>query len=90
MDVQGRKGLELRAPGVVNVRTFHWQSRMAELDFILQAVTGANHAEAVQALLAIPNPAQVVVSVAYVREPGIEALEAAIAPLGAEGRAIRG
>ena len=54
---------------------------MAELDFILQAVTTANHAKALQALLAIPNPTEVLVSVAFVREPGLEAVEAAIRPL---------
>jgi HKD family nuclease len=54
---------------------------MAELDFILQAVTTANHAKALQALLALPNPNEVLVSVAFVREPGLEAVEAAIKPL---------
>jgi HKD family nuclease len=54
---------------------------MAELDFILQAVTTANHAKALQALLALPNPSEVLVSVAFVREPGLEAVEAAIKPL---------
>lgn len=59
---------------------------MAELDFILQAVTTANHAKAIQALLALPNPSDVLVSVAYVREPGLDALEAAIKPLAAKAR----
>lgn len=54
---------------------------MAELDFILQAVTTANHAKAIQALLALPNPTEVLVSVAFVREPGLEAVEEAIKPL---------
>jgi HKD family nuclease len=54
---------------------------MAELDFILQAVTAANHAQALQALLALLNPTEVLVSVAFVREPGLESVEAAIKPL---------
>jgi HKD family nuclease len=55
--------------------------KMAELDFILQAVTTANHAKALQALLALPNPTEVLVSVAFVREPGLDAVEAAIKPV---------
>jgi HKD family nuclease len=59
---------------------------MAELNFILQAVTSANHAEALQALLALPNPTEVLVSVAFVREPGLDAVEAAIKPIAAKAR----
>jgi HKD family nuclease len=59
---------------------------MAELDFILQAVTTANHAKAVKALLALPNPSEVLVSVAFVREPGLNAVEAAIKPLAPKAR----
>jgi HKD family nuclease len=51
---------------------------MAELDFILQAVTTQNHAGAVRALLGLPNPTQVLISVAFVREDGLDALETAI------------
>ena len=54
---------------------------MAELDFILQAVTTANHAGAVRALLGLPNPTEVLVSVAFVREAGLDAVEVAIKPL---------
>jgi HKD family nuclease len=53
---------------------------MAELDFILQAVTTANHAQAVKALLGLENPTQVLISVAFVRETGLDAIEAAIKP----------
>jgi HKD family nuclease len=60
--------------------------RMAELEFILQAVTTANHAEALRALLALPNPTEVLVSVAFVREPGLDAVEAAIKPIAARAR----
>jgi HKD family nuclease len=59
---------------------------MAELDFILQAVTTANHAKALKALLALPNPSEVLVSVAFVREPGLDAVEAAIKPLAPKAR----
>jgi HKD family nuclease len=57
---------------------------MAELDFILQAVTTSNHAEAIRALLGIPKPTQVLVSVGFVRESGLDAVEAAIKPLAAQ------
>ena len=53
---------------------------MAELNFILQAVTTANHAEAIRTLLSISQPTQVLVSVAFVRELGLNAVEAAIKP----------
>lgn len=59
---------------------------MAELDFILQAVTTANHAKALKALLALRNPTEVLVSVAFVREPGLDAVEAAIKPLAPKAR----
>lgn len=59
---------------------------MAELDFILQAVTTRNHAKDLQALLAIPSPAEVLVSVAFVREPGLDAVEAAIKPIATKAR----
>lgn len=59
---------------------------MAKLDFILQAVTTANHAKALQALLALPNPTEVLISVAFVREPGLDAVEEAIKPVAANTR----
>ena len=59
---------------------------MAELDFILQAVTTANHAEAIRELLGLPKPTQVLVSVGFVRESGLDAVEAAIKPLAAKVR----
>ncbi len=52
---------------------------MAELDFILQAVTTANHSDSIKNLL-LPNPNHILISVAFVREPGLEALEASITP----------
>ena len=54
---------------------------MAEVDFILQAVTTANHAKALQTLLALSDPTEILVSVAFVKESGLEAIEAAIKPL---------
>ena len=59
---------------------------MAELDFILQAVTATNHAEAIRELLGLPKPKQVLVSVGFVRESGLDAVEAAIKPLAAKVR----
>lgn len=56
------------------------QEQMAELNFILQAVTTANHAEAIRTLLSLPQPTQILVSVAFVRELGLNAVEAAIKP----------
>jgi HKD family nuclease len=54
---------------------------MAELDFILQAVTTTTHARAIRAILRLPKPTQVLVSVAYVREPGLGPVEKAIKAL---------
>ncbi len=59
---------------------------MAELDFILQAVTAANHAKTLQDLLALPNPTEVLVSVAFVKEPGLDAIEEAIKPVAAKAK----
>lgn len=59
---------------------------MAELDFILQAVTTANHADAIRGLLGIEKPTQILVSVAFVRESGLDALEEAIRPLTAKAK----
>ena len=59
---------------------------MAVLDFILQAVTAANHAQAFKSLLSLPDPNEVLVSVAFVREPGLDAVEAAIKPVAQKAR----
>ncbi|MFM8331286.1 MAG: hypothetical protein ACKN9T_06325, partial [Candidatus Methylumidiphilus sp.] len=56
---------------------------MAELDFILQALTAENHADAIQKLLSLPDPTQILVSVAFVRESGLDAFEEAIKPYSA-------
>lgn len=54
---------------------------MADLNFILQAVTTANHADAIRTLLELPKPTQIVVSVAFARTTGLEAVQANITPL---------
>jgi HKD family nuclease len=54
---------------------------MADLDFILQAVTTANHAEAIRTLLELSKPTQIVVSVAFARTTGLEAIQESIKPL---------
>ena len=57
---------------------------MADLNFILQAVTAANHAESIRTLLALPQPTQIVVSVAFARTTGLAAIQANIKPLAAK------
>ena len=54
---------------------------MAELDFILQAVTKATHAKAVRELIQLPDAKRILVSVSFVREAGVTAIEDAIKPL---------
>jgi HKD family nuclease len=54
---------------------------MADLDFILQAVTTANHAEAIRTLLELSKPSKIVVSVAFARTTGLQAIEDSIKPL---------
>lgn len=54
---------------------------MADLSFILQAVTTANHAQSIRTLLALPKPTQIVVSVAFARTTGLEAIQESIKPL---------
>lgn len=53
---------------------------MAEIDLILQAVTTASHTNAIRALLGISNPDRVLISVAFVRTTGLDAVDAAIKP----------
>jgi len=54
---------------------------MAELDFILQAVTKVNHCNVIQNLLKLPKPTQILISVAFVRESGLYIIEDSIKPL---------
>ena len=48
---------------------------MAQLRLILQAATIETHAKALRALLNRPNAKAVLISVAFVREAGVEAIE---------------
>jgi HKD family nuclease len=57
---------------------------MADLNFIMQAVTTANHAESIRKLLALPNPTQIIVSVAFVRTTGLDAIQDSIKPIAAK------
>ena len=57
---------------------------MADLNFILQAVTTANHAESIRTLLALPKSTQIVVSVAFARTTGLAAIQDSIKPLAAK------
>lgn len=57
---------------------------MADLNFIFQAVTTANHAESIRVLLQLPKPTKIVVSVAFARTTGIGAIQESIKPLAAQ------
>ncbi|HEV8438529.1 MAG TPA: phospholipase D family protein [Methylomirabilota bacterium] len=59
---------------------------MAELEFILQAVTASSHAVAVRKLIQLPNPTHILVSVGFVRELGLDVMEKAIAAVAAKTR----
>jgi hypothetical protein len=54
---------------------------VAQVDFILQAVTTANHANAVTELIQLPQTNRVLAGIAYMREAGLASVEAAIQPL---------
>ena len=56
---------------------------MADLNFILQAVTTENHAESIRKLLALPKPTQIIVSVAFARTTGLNAIQDSIKPIAA-------
>lgn len=51
---------------------------MADINFIFQAITKANHAESVRTLLQLPKPTHIIVSVAFARTTGIEAIQNSI------------
>jgi HKD family nuclease len=57
---------------------------MADLNFIFQAVTPVTHAESIRTLLELPNPTKIVVSVAFARTTGLEAIQDSIKPLAAK------
>lgn len=57
---------------------------MADLNFILEAVTTANHADSIRTLLALPKPTKIIVSVAFARTTGLEELRESIKPLAAK------
>jgi HKD family nuclease len=57
---------------------------MADLSFIMQAVTTANHAESIRKLLALPKPTQIIVSVAFARTTGLDAIQDSIKPIAAK------
>jgi HKD family nuclease len=59
---------------------------MAELNFILQAVTEANHAESIRSLLQLSTPTQILVSVAFARTKGLESIQDSIKPLATKTR----
>jgi HKD family nuclease len=60
------------------------ESKMAELELILQAATDATHADALRALLKRITPNSVLISVAFVREAGVEAVEEALKAVAAK------
>jgi HKD family nuclease len=57
---------------------------MAQLELILQAATDVTHASEIHALLKRVTADSVLISVAFVREAGVEAIEEALKPLGAK------
>ncbi len=57
---------------------------MAQLELILQAATDTTHADAIRALLNGVAADSVFISVGFVREAGVEAIEAALRPVGAK------
>jgi HKD family nuclease len=57
---------------------------MANVELILQAATDATHAEAIRALLGRGTVDSVLISVGFVREAGVEALEKALRPVAAK------
>ena len=59
---------------------------MARLELILQAASPTTHADAIRTLLDRLNPKWVLISVAFVREEGVEALAAALKPFAAKTR----
>jgi HKD family nuclease len=59
---------------------------MAELDFILQAVTPANHAGAIRTILRLRKPTHVLVSVAYIWKRGLDAVEKSVKPIAGRAR----
>ncbi|MCF8721605.1 phospholipase D family protein [Nitrospina gracilis] len=54
---------------------------MANLNFLFQALTPSNHAEAVKQILSLNKPKEIIFSVAFVREEGLMELEKNIKPL---------
>jgi HKD family nuclease len=56
-------------------------NQMADLDFILQAVTAANHGESIRSLLQLTKPTQIIVSVAFARTTGLDAIQERLKPL---------
>jgi HKD family nuclease len=63
---------------------------MAQVELILQAVTTATHARAIQALFQSIPPDSVLISVGFVREAGVEALEGVIRPVAARTKLFVG
>jgi len=59
---------------------------MARIELILQAVNNTTHAAAVRTLLRCIRADSVLISVGFVRESGVEAIEAAIRPVAARAR----
>jgi HKD family nuclease len=63
---------------------------MARVQLILQAVTTATHTRAIQTLFQTIPPDSVLISVGFVREAGVEALEGVIRPVAANTKLFIG
>jgi HKD family nuclease len=57
---------------------------MAKLELLLQAVTEETHAKAIRGLLKRFDAENILISVGFVREAGVEAIEEALKPVGAK------
>jgi HKD family nuclease len=63
---------------------------MARIDLILQAVTATTHAAAIRSLLEQIDADSVLISVGFVREEGVQAIETGIRPVAGHTRAFVG
>jgi HKD family nuclease len=63
---------------------------MARIELILQAVTNTTHAVSIRTLLDCIDADSVLISVGFVRESGVEAIEAAIRPVAARTKVFVG
>jgi HKD family nuclease len=54
---------------------------VAQVEFILQAVTNVTHASFIREIVQLPDSNRIIISVSFVREAGVAAIEAVLQPL---------